>query len=150
MRYGYRFKKIKRSAVDLSAAACHSLWNRDFDLTEQEKYHLCWEWVARMADIYNVPRPSFSFDSSRSSYESTGGGLYSPGRNGKPGRITLFYKFSFVTLAHEFRHHLQHHGFKMVSRDVEVDARAWSVSLLRLARPAAYRRATKKGLLHFS
>ena len=94
-------------------------WKKD--ATVLEKSEICKKWLEEVSKIYNVKTPEFKFSQSLSRYQRTGGGQYDPSRN----QITLYYKFSLVTLLHEFRHHLQHtKRVRLYRGDVEEDARA--------------------------
>ncbi|RSK43112.1 hypothetical protein [Bacillus canaveralius] len=79
-------------------------------------------------------------------YNQTGGGFYEPWMT----RITFFKKLSLVTLLQEFMHHMQNQmDLKLYRKDIEEDARAWSVSLFKAATPKAFMNAVNKGILHF-
>jgi len=60
---------------------------------------------------------------------------------------------SITTLLHEFRHALQSKecGPKLVSKDLEIDARAWSLSLYYQCRPRLFQRLVEEGrILHIN
>jgi hypothetical protein len=105
-------------------------------------------WLMEVCNIYGIKTiPTLEFNPSEGGYHSTGGGTYRPAN----AHITLYKKFSLVTLLHEFRHHMQStkQGMTLHRNDHEEDARAWSVSLFKLATPKMFANAVEKGLLHF-
>ena len=111
--------------------------------TDEEKIYYCTDWIARVSAIYGVTTPSFEF---RPDEENGGSnGFYSPKKN----LICLQKKISLVTLLHEFRHCMQHQGHKMIDPDIEEDARAWSMSLFKVAMPKAHATALRKGLVKY-
>lgn len=144
MAYSKVYKSIKSGVVEASKELIPALWHTE---GMEEQGMMMQTWLSAVADIYEVERPALIFSSSQEGYNQTGGGCYNCDTN----KITLFVKPSFVTLAHEFRHMMQHKkGVKMYKDDSEEDARAWSVSLFRLTNEKAYKAAVRKGILHFN
>lgn len=118
------------------------------DLPKQDKAILMGLWIQVVSRAYDFEEvPKFYFVDDRAEYNRTGGGCYFPSKN----EIYIFYKPSFTTLLHEFRHAMQFQkGIKMFRNEHEEDARAWSVSLYKLSAPKTYKNAVEKGLLHFT
>lgn len=146
MTYSTAFKNIKKEAIEVTKLLPKGgIWKKDIPL--EQKISACEKWLEEISSIYGIEVPEFRFDSSEVMYNQTGGGCYEPWNN----RITLFKKFSMVTLLHEFRHHMQHQmEFGLYRNDIEEDARAWSVSLFKAACPKSYQNAINKGILHFN
>lgn len=147
MSYSTAFKQIDSRTINATQSLVkNGLWKKD--LTVQQKYNICDIWVTVVSEIYGIEKPTFRFDPDERMYNLTGGGHYEPHAN----RITLFKKFSLVTLMHEFRHHMQYqmYDLKLYKGHVEEDARAWSVSLFKLALPKSYQNAVNKRILHFN
>jgi len=57
-------------------------------------------------------------------------------------------KVSLVSALHEFRHHMQKKGRKRYD-DIEVDARAWSISVFKLALPYDFDSAWRRGMIWY-
>lgn len=144
MSYAKVYKHLKPEIVNATKEMMPDIWRGD----NESKEIIMRAWLVKASTIYNVPVPAFKFDAANlDGYSMTGGGCYEPAVN----QITLFYKASLVTLLHEFKHMLQHvKGGYMYRDDKEQDARAWSVSLFKMANARAYRTAVRKGLLHFN
>jgi len=148
MSYSNVYKNIDERSIKESKILLKSgIWKKETPL--ESKIQSVEKWLQAMSSIYNVSVPRFIFSDCSSGYKLTGGGTYS----GSFKEITLYKKFSIVTLFHEFRHHLQHSKgiqLKLYRNDIEEDARAWSVSLFKLAAPNSYQRAVERGTLKFS
>lgn len=146
MTYSTAFKNINVKTIEATKLLPKAgIWKND--VSPIQKIQACENWIKAVSEIYEVEVPEFRFDTSEVMYQTTGGGHYEPWAN----RITLFMKFSMVTLLHEFRHHLQHtKRVTMYKNDNEEDARAWSVSLYKLACPKSYQNAVNKGIMHFN
>lgn len=146
MTYSTAFKNIDKRTIKATKKLIKSgLWKKD--LSTEHKVKICNEWLETVSEIYGIEVPKFRFDESEAMYMKTGGGCYEPFEK----RITLFKKFSLVTLLHEFRHHMQYElDLSLFRRNHEEDARAWSISLFKAAAPKSYKNAVEKGLLHFS
>lgn len=146
MTYSKAYKNIHAKTIEASKQLPkYGFWRKD--ATVDYKIELCIEWLETVSNIYKVRTPEFFFNESKMQYIQTGGGIYSPSER----KITLYHKFSLVTLFHEFRHHLQNEKkLDLYKNDIEEDARAWSVSLFATALPRSYENAVSKGILHFN
>lgn len=146
MTYSTAFKNIDKRTIEATKKLVKSgLWKKD--LSTDHKVKICNEWLQTVSEIYKIEIPEFRFDPSEILYMQTGGGVYEPWAK----RITLFKKFSLVTLLHEFRHHMQYQmDLSLFRKDHEEDARGWSVSLFKAATPKSYKNAVEKWLLHFN
>jgi hypothetical protein len=145
MTYSKVYRNIRLEVIAASKEMIPAIWRTD---EEAVKVQMMKDWLVKVSAIYGVPVPDFLFEpENEEAYSATGGGCY----NCVTNQIRLFKKASFVTLAHEFRHMMQYKaGVKMYKGDAEEDARAWSVSLFRLTDATAFRRAVRKGILHFN
>lgn len=98
-------------------------------------------WVQAVAGVYGFQIPALAFN------RQAGDGFYSPSKN----EINMS-KPSIVTLIHEFRHAMQSKqvatGFSRLARDVEHDARAWSLSLYFKVAPVSFRRLVAEGKIY--
>lgn len=146
MNYSDVYKNIDtRTIEETKQLIKNGFWKKN--ITEEARIDLCKTWLKGVSYIYKVNIPEFQFSSSEASYRRTGGGIYEI----QLETITLFKKFSLVTLLHEFRHHLQHvKKIKMYKDHKEEDARAWSVSLFKLSSPNSYKKSVENGTLHFN
>lgn len=146
MNYSKVYKNInKKVQLATKELIKEGFWKANF--SQESKIEMSINWLEKVAKIYKVDIPKFEFIDSLAKYHQTGGGQYNP--NSKV--ITLFHKFSFTTLLHEFRHHMQHeNNIKMYKNDLEEDARAWSVSLFKLVAPKSYKKAHENGTIRFS
>jgi len=99
-----------------------------------EGFDLIREMYEKISSVYGFPTPSLIEDS----YEYY---FISGERIGLP-------KVSLVSSLHEYRHHMQKHG-RLRFEDVEVDARAWSISAFNLALPEDFDSAWKRGLIWY-
>lgn len=114
---------------------------RPSQMDPEERKVLFKNWVDTVSDVYGMERPTFHWDTSA---DHGGGGFYTP----LDHSITMSPNHpSVITLVHEFRHALQRKekGAAMVSRDVERDARAWSLSLYYKVRPNLLKRLVREG-----
>lgn len=114
---------------------------RPSQMDPEERKELFKNWVDTVSDVYGMERPTFHWDTSA---DLGGGGFYRPADHS----ITMSPNHpSVITLIHEFRHALQtkEKGAKKVSRDVERDARAWSLSLYYKVRPNLLKRLVREG-----
>lgn len=146
MTYSNVYKNIKKETIELTKLLPkQGLWKKD--VSKDQKIEAIQNFLLKVSEIYNIEVPKFKFIESDFYYRATGGGTYTPSSK----EITLYNKFSLVTLLHEFRHHMQHEGLeKLYKDDLEEDARAWSVSLFKSACPKSYKNAVEKGILHFN
>ena len=142
--YSRVYRKIHPKAIEASRLAAPRLWKGE----TADRVLFARLWLADMSRLYGIPRVRFDFVDDPVLYEESGGGRYIPNEH----RIVLYHRWSFVTLAHEFRHAVQASGFleAMYLNDPEEDARAWSVSLFRLSCPKSYKSAVANGRLHFA
>lgn len=139
------FPNIKAEVVKAARELIPAIWRVE-DVAEKER--MMRDWLRKACLAYEVNEPEFEFrPKDVSGYRATGGGCYFPDDN----RIVIYRKASAVTLFHEFRHMLQFKaGVKRYKNDYEHDARGWSVSLFKKARPKSYERAVSQGILHFA
>lgn len=109
--------------------------------SHDEKMYYSQELIQQLSAVYGFTPPTLY-------YQETGrdtNGFYKPTEHS----ITFVNKISFVTLLHEFRHAMQYNGAKMIDRDKEVDARAWSMSLFKKALPKYHKIAIEKNLVKY-
>lgn len=151
------------AAMELEAAADHPPYHKRFArfhprtleatdalfsarpsrLTEEERDQAFRTWVKQASEVYGMEEPTFHWDVAA---DGGGGGFYRPSDHS----ITMSPNHpSVTTLLHEFRHALQHQqkGPGMVDEDVEVDARAWSLSLYYQVRPRLFAKLVREGRL---
>lgn len=100
-------------------------------------------WLAEASWAYSTPLPNFRYIARPNSNQRLIGGWYST------NNVTV-YGWSPTTLAHEFRHHAQHHhkllkGSRSISQLSEEDAKGWSLSLVFLAAPDWFSREVQSG-----
>lgn len=145
MNYHTKFANIKDSAIGLT----YMLFSPEFfDKSDEDKLKHMNDWLRAMSAIYDVPNPLLVL----STPEECDLGEYIPTDDSVDalyGKIVL-PKLSVVSLIHEFRHHLQVNEaakYSSAGKDNEEDARAWSLSLLYLARPAMFKQSVKKGYI---
>lgn len=144
--YSKVYKNIKGEVIEETRQLVkNGFWKSEMSV--EDKMKICVKWLQAASQIYGVEIPSLKFNPSAARYNRTGGGIYTPHLK----EITIYKKFSLVTLLHEFRHHMQYEieDLKLYKGDLEHDARAWSVSLYKLALPESYKRACENGILHF-
>jgi len=89
---------------------------------------------AEISEVYNIPKPTLIVDT----YE-----YYNI-----PSETIGLPRVSLVSALHEFRHHMQKYGMQHY-RDIEVDARAWSISAFKLALPEDFERAWRAGRIWY-
>lgn len=136
--YHKRFANFKTQALETTKELFRL---RPSQLTQEERKVAFKNWVDQMSDLYEMERPTFHWDTEA---DLGGGGFYRPADHS----ITMSPNHpSVVTLIHEFRHALQHKqkGAAMVDRDVEIDARAWSLSLYYQCKPRLFERLVREG-----
>jgi hypothetical protein len=121
--------------------------SRPSQLDEVSRKNVFQRWVSKTSETYGMEEPRIIWDE-EANY--AGGGYYTPSDH----TITLSpTRPSITTLLHEFRHALQSKqcGPKKVSSDVEIDARAWSLSLYYQCRPVLLQKMVRDGrILHIN
>lgn len=142
--YHLQFGRFKRGVLD----ATNNLFQaRPSRLDPEQRAAAFQQWADSVCRAYNITPPRIVWDTTAT---GTGGGYYTPSTH----TITLSpERPSVITLLHETRHALQHApgGPSMISRDVEIDARAWSLSLYYKVRPALFRKLARQGrILHIA
>ena len=145
MLYSEVFKNLNKKTIEVTRLLPKDgIWKKD--VSTEEKILICEKWLKSVSEIYEVEVPKFRFSNSQSGYFTSGGGIYSS----ETACITLYKKFSIVTLLHEFRHHMQYqNSIRMYRGEQEEDARAWSLSLYKSALPKSYQNSVDKRNLHF-
>lgn len=125
----------------------HLFRSRPSQLDEEARKLAFQRWIVNASETYNMEQPRILWDEEA---DFAGGGFYRPSDHS----ITLSpSRPSITTLLHEFRHALQTHncGPSKVDSDLEVDARAWSLSLYYRCRPSLFRRLVLEGrILHIN
>lgn len=114
---------------------------RPSQLDMEDKKQVFSNWVNEISDTYDMEPPEIRWDVSAA---AGGGGFYRPSDHS----MTLNPEHpSIVTLIHETRHALQRKGkgAPLVDEDLEVDARAWSLSLYHKTRPVLFERLVRQG-----
>lgn len=144
--YKDKFTRIKPRAIEFTKELIKAKpWRGNPGRGGQEEfskaYQACLTWLNKMSSLYHIPMPLLFIT------ENCGSGCYDPAIN-----AIFLPKFSVTTLAHEFRHALQHKKpIRMRSMaQAEKDARGWSVSLIYRADQRFYERAKSRGLLLYS
>ena len=135
MRYHLRFNNFHRSTL----AATKTLIRGWGDSTEEQRWQKMNVWLDDVSRVYGMIRPTLGKTASHS-------GCYYINLN----KIEIPHA-SVVTLLHEFRHAMQRQrvGRACEARDVEDDARAWSLSLYWKVAPRALTRLVNEGrVLH--
>jgi len=97
---------------------------------KEEGFELLREMFQRISESYEIPTPSLI----EASYEHY---LVPADRIGLP-------RVSLVSALHEYRHHMQKYS-KQHYPDIEVDARAWSISAFHGAMPEAFESSWNAG-----
>lgn len=136
--YHKRFTRFNQATLDATDALFSS---RPSQMTQPEREAAFSEWVEKVSEAYGMEVPAFHWDTEA---DMGGGGFYRPSDHS----ITMSPNHpSITTLIHEFRHALQHKrkGAAMVDPDVEIDARAWSLSLYHTVRPRLFDRLVREG-----
>jgi hypothetical protein len=146
--YSEVFKNIKPEAVAITKELIKSgIWKKE--VSNEDKAIYMGIWVQKMSQLYGMETPKFYFvggKEGKREYNRTGGGCYFPTLN----EMYVFKKPSLTTLLHEFRHAMQEKlDVKEFRKNKEEDARAWSVSLYKLAAPNSYKKAVAAGIMHF-
>lgn len=138
MRYHKKFQHFKPKTLTITRTLLRD-WGRSSNDLQWLKMNA---WLTQGAEIYGIPRPNLIQDS-RAGY-----GCYQLATNN-----ICMSKPSVITLLHEFRHALQNHqratGFNNDPRQVEPDARAWSLSLYYRVAPRSFRRLVAQGSIFF-
>lgn len=142
--YHLRFRNFDKRTI----AATDALFSaRPSRLSHEERDVAFRQWVEEVSDVYGMEPPSFEWSDDA---DDCGGGFYRPSDHS----ITMSRNHpSVTTLLHEFRHALQgaNAGAPQVDSDVEVDARAWSLSLYHQVRPQLFDRMVRAGrIFHIS
>jgi len=137
-----RFKALRSGAV----AATRTLIDaRPRQLTDPQRREAFTTWATKMSDLYRVDVPVISWVP-RLHADNGFYGLYSS----ESARIFLDpMRPSIITLAHEYRHHLQSNGARLVCDDIEHDAQGWSMSLHYSAHPQLFARLVRAGQVAF-
>jgi len=130
--YHTMFPDISRQTVEvvIDTVKTRGLWT----LPQDQGFELLRSMYARFSQEYGMPTPRLHQDT----YEFY---MISAEDIGLP-------KVSLVSACHEYRHHMQKHGRKRFD-DIEVDARAWSISLFHLALPEDFDRAWRRGKIWY-
>jgi len=147
MTYSSVYKNIKGEVVQATKELVKAGYMKK-DNPIEVRLAVAEVWLMKVSQAYGIQSiPTLTFDESEALYHETGGGVYR--RNSH--QITMYFKLSLVTLLHEFRHHMQNTNsdLHLYRGNIEEDARAWSVSLFKLATPKMFANAVENGLLHF-
>jgi hypothetical protein len=112
------------------------LWRSTMD----EQGRAIEKWIATVSAAYGMPEPLVRFA------PLSVLGAFVPAQG--PGGMIVMDHFSVVTLLHEYRHAMHLAGVAGAIGGEE-DARAWSLSLFRLAAPRRFRRMRAEGRLAF-
>lgn len=102
--------------------------------SREEGFNILRLMFAEISEVYNIPTPTLIVD--RYEYYNI------------PSETIGLPRVSLVSALHEFRHHMQKYG-KQHYNDIEVDARAWSISAFRLALPNDFERAWRNGRIWY-
>lgn len=142
--YHKRFSAFHQRTVEATDALFAS---RPSQLSHGERDRVFRDWVTEVSGAYGMEPPTFRWDVDA---DDAGGGYYRPADHS----ITMSPNHpSVTTLIHEFRHAMQakEAGAAQVSPDIEVDARAWSLSLYYQVRPRLFERLVREGrIFHVS
>lgn len=147
--YKDKFTRIKSRAIGFTRELIEAKpWRGNPGRGGQEEfskaYQACLTWLNKMSSLYRIPMPLLFITEPSKCY---GYGYYD-------ARVHAIYlpKFSVTSLAHEFRHAIQHKKPIRVrsTAQAEEDARGWSVSLVYRADPKFYERAKRRGLLLYA
>lgn len=136
-KYHLVFSNFHQKTLSATKALFRS---RPSQLPEADRMRAFEEWINEASHAYKMDVPPIIWDEEA---KFAGGGFYTPQRH----TITLDpEKPSITTLLHEFRHALQtkNKGPRRVSEDIEIDARAWSLSLYYQTRPSLFTRLVKE------
>ena len=142
--YHKRFRNFNARVVEATDALFSA---RPSQLSHEERDVVFRKWVNDVSEAYGMEPPSFRWSTEA---DFGGGGFYRP----LDHSITMSPNHqSVTTLIHETRHALQTKGkgAPMISPDIEVDARAWSLSLYYKVRPNLFKRLVREGrIFHIS
>ena len=131
MNYHLMFQDISSQTLEVVRYVKErGLWS----VGEEEGFELLKEMFSKISAVYGFPTPGLI----KSGHEHY---LTPLERIGLP-------RVSLVSALHEYRHHMQKHHRKRYE-DVEVDARAWSISTFHLALPEDFDSAWRKGLIWY-
>ena len=130
--YHLMFPDISSSTLDVIRHTVTELglWR----VSREEGFDVMREMYEKISSVYGFPVPSLIEDT----YEYY---FIAGERIGLP-------KVSLVSSLHEYRHHMQKYGRKRFG-DVEVDARAWSISAFHYALPEDFDSAWRRGLIWY-
>jgi hypothetical protein len=116
---------------------------RPSQLSQEQAQEVFQEWIEKVSNNYNISVPQFEWNPE---VVDAGGGVYIRSIE----KIEMSHT-SITTLLHEYRHHMQAKGARMLYEDIEDDARAWSLSLYYKTRPNLFKRLVNEGrILHIS
>ena len=102
---------------------------------KEEGYRLLGEMFGELSRVYGISAPRGPVEASHEHY------LIPAERIGLP-------KVSLISALHEYRHHMQKYHHRRYE-DIEVDARAWSISAFHLALPEDFDRAWRAGRIWY-
>lgn len=157
MKYHLKFRNIRSSVVRATEELFESgPWSG----TDEDRFQKFARWLVKASRGYGVPTPTLEVRDAR--WLRTRLGVYRPGsetRGGydllhENGPIIYLSKYSVLTLFHEFRHHLQEHGFlpegnRGTLEECENDARGWSCSLFYKVKPRYFRKLVREGKIMY-
>jgi len=128
--YHQRFTRFKPATLDATKVLMRG-WR---DATAEERFAKAEAWLDQAATAYGMRTPKLVLNL------QAGSGHYQPWNN----EVHMAY-MSIVTLIHEFRHAMQAQRGDGRGRDIEDDARAWSLSLYFKVAPRAFVRLARAG-----
>jgi hypothetical protein len=140
------FKKFHPTTV---RATDEFFGSKPWQGSEEQKQSKFETWLRRVSDAYGIPAPTLEIQLPDSRDDRSG--YYNL------GQITL-YKWSVITLFHQFRHHMQALGAASVEPtgdevgDVlatEQDAVNWACSLFYKVRPVRFRKLVRAGQIRY-
>lgn len=136
------YHKVFSNFPNFVTSATDALFaSRPSQLSHEEREVAFKSWMNALAEGYGIDNPTFNWYSERNQGVSFGGGYYQPSTH----RLYVDEDIhSVTTFLHEYRHALQHLGAEVSSNDVEIDARAWSLSLYYTVRPELLTRLVKE------
>ena len=136
------YHKVFSNFPDFVTSATDALFSsRPSQLSHEEREVAFKAWMEAIAEGYGVENPTFNWYSEQNEGVRYGGGYYQPSTH----RLYIDEDaHSVTTFLHEYRHALQHLGAEISSNDVEIDARAWSLSLYYTVRPELLTRLVKE------
>lgn len=137
MSYSRKYPHIRVEVVMATRELVRAkLWRS----TMEEQGHAIDKWIETVSRSYGIPQTAVRFA------PLSVLGAFIPAQ-GEGGMIVMDH-FSVVTLLHEYRHAMHFLGVDSAPGGEE-DARAWSLSLFRLAAPRRFRRMRDMGRLAF-